>query len=335
MWTFITNSVSVEIIQAALLALRNYDFAELTLQYIPRILFDNIKLPREYQIQIAASHSDPDNAPLTAADLVPYIPGECLTVELFQNIDQQALPDAVEFVVYLVEMEMGQYRSGVYMLAEGRPEPKELQHLHARSPIRAIIKFIREQSENKNEVATVLKCLECAARKYSRPIPPLNWFFLMEYINNGMSFEDCTANNQFQMKKYALMIAANQIAHSGSAKTIVENFLQSFNAFDKDLEEIQLALDLVAKICDGVSPRILSVFLRDTLNFLHSLSESSHFEEKCHLEIGFDSIIKSFDKKCLVSENLDIIIDEIARFHDILPRDSKVCYCGNTDFSGP
>lgn len=314
LWNFIFNSKDVKIIRAALRALRNYDFQELTLQDVPHILFDNIKLPKEYQIEIAASLSDSENASLA----MPYIPGECLSIELFHNIDPHALDDAVEFITHVIETEMSQYRSGIYILPEGRPEPKEFQHLHTRSPLRAMVKFLCEQLEHKSEPVTVVKCLECVAVKYSRPIPPINWFFLIEYINSGMKFKDCTANNQFKMKKYALMIAANQIAHSGSAKTIVENYLESFDASEKDLEETQMALELVPKICDGISPRILATFLRHTLTFLHGLPASSYIEKKNHLDIGIESILKTFDKKCLVFENVDIIIDETSRFYDSL-----------------
>ncbi|XP_031635799.1 focadhesin [Contarinia nasturtii] len=323
LWKFITDTNDVEISVAACRALHNFEFSELTLQHIPTILYDSIILPKEYQIQIAASHNDPDNVPLTAADVVPFIPGECW-IELLKNINQNALNEAIELVVHLIEIEMSQYRSGVYMLAEGRPEPKELQHLHARSPLRAMIKFIWQQSENKNEPTIVIKCLECVARKYSRPIPPLNWFFLIEYINQGKSFENANSDDQFKMKKYALTIAGNQIAHSGSAKTLIENYLQSFDASVKELDEIQMCLDLVSKICDGVSPRILATFIRDTLTFLHGISASSHFEENGHFEIGLKAITQTFDKKCLIPENIDIITDEICKFYHILPSDSKI-----------
>lgn len=323
LWKFVTDANNVEIIVAALRALHNFEFTELSLQHMPSVLYDSIKLPKEYQIQIATSHSDPNNAPLTAADVVPFIPGDCW-IELLKNVNQNALNETIELVVHLIENEMSQYRSGVYMLAEGRPEPKELQHLHARSPLRAMVKFICQQSEDKIETDTVIKCLECVSRKYSRPIPPLNWFFLIEYVNQSGVFENCNSDDQFKMKKYALTIAGNQIAHSGSAKTIVENYLQSFNASDKELDEIQMALDLVGKICDGVTPRILATFIRETLSFLHGLSASSHFEENCHFEVGLRAITKVFEKKCLVPENVDIISDEVCKFNDILPSDSKV-----------
>lgn len=323
LWNFITGSNDVQIIQTAFRALRNFDFSELTLQHLPIVFYENVKLPREYQLQIAASHSDPTNAPLTAADVVPYIPGECW-IELLKHIDQDALVDAKEFVEELIETEMSQYRSGVYMLAEGRPEPKELQHLHVRSPLQAMVKFLYKQSEIKSEHTTARKCLECVARKFSRPIPPLNWFFLIEYINQGSEFESCSIDDQFEMKKYALKIAGNQIAHSGSAKTLVENYLQSFNASDKEFEEIEMALYLVSNVCASLPPRVLATFVHDTMDFLHGLSAYSNFEEGCHFEIGLKTIARVFDTKCLIAENIDIIADEICRFNYTFTSDSKV-----------
>lgn len=325
LWHFISNSSDIGIIKTALRALRNFDLTELTLKHIPSAFYENIKLPKEYQIQIVASQNDPNTVPLTVADVVPYVPGECW-IDFLQQVNPDVLEDAIDLVTYLIENEMSQYRSGVYMLAEGRPEPKELQHLHARSPLRSIVKFLAGQSEDKSDFANAIRCLRCIEKKFSRPIPPLNWFFLIEYINQGTTFGGATATDQLNMKKYALTIAGNQIAHSGSAKSLVENYLQSFDVRAKDLDEIQMALELVASVCDGVSPRILVTFIRDTLTFLHGLSASSHFEDNCHFEVGIKTISRVFDKKCLVLENVDIVTDEICRFNENLQSDSKVCH---------
>lgn len=290
---------------------------------MPAVYYETIRLPREFQMQIAASHSDPNSVPLTAADVVPYIPGECW-IKLLQQVKPSALTAAIELVTHLIESEMVQYRSGVYMLAEGRPEPKELQHLHDRSPLRAFVKFTNDESAQKSDTETALKCLQTISHKYSRPIPPLNWFFLIEYINQGAHFENASAANQFEMKKLALTIAAHQIAHSGSAKMLVENYLQSFKASECDLHEIEMAFELVSTICDGISSRILANFVHSSLAFLYDLSASSHFEENCHFEIALESLIKVFKRKCLVPENIDIITDEILGFNDRLHIDNKV-----------
>lgn len=323
LWRHATTSNDVEVIKSALKALRNFNFTELSLEHMPAVLYENIRLPKEYQIQIAASHSDPDSAPLTAANVVPYVPGNCW-IELLRCIDERAFDDAMDFIAFLIESEMSQYRSGVYMLADGRPEPKELQHLHDRSPLRAIVKFLIAESADKIDFQTALKCLECVSRKYSRPIPPLNWFYLIEYVNEGPKFEGFRDEDYVKMKKFALTIAANQIAHSGSAKALIENYLQSFDVNNKQNDEIQMALELVASVSDGVTPQILATFLHRSTAFAYNLSASSHFEEKCHFEIALDAIAKIYDRKCLIAENVDIVSDELCRFYDMLQCDSTV-----------
>lgn len=323
LWTYATTSNDVEIIKSALNALRNFNFTELTLEHMPVVLYENIRLPKEYQIQIAASHSDPNEAPLTAANVVPYVPGNCW-IELLRCIHASALDDAIEFIAFLIESEMSQYRSGVYMLAEGRPEPKELQHLHDRSPLRALVKFLIAESSDKIDFQTAIKCLECVASKYSRPIPPLNWFYLIEYINEGPRFEGFQEEDSVKMKKFALTIAANQIGHSGSAKALIENYLQTFDVSGKHTDEIHMAVDLVSSVSDGVSPQILAKFLHRATDFAYNLSESSNFEDNCHFEIVLNAIAKTYDRKCLIPENIDVITDELCRFYEMLPCESMV-----------
>lgn len=317
LWTFVTTSNDVEIIRSALIALRNFNFTELTLKHMPAVLYDSIRLPKEYQLQIAASHSEPDTKPLTAADVVPYVPGDCW-IELLRWINESALNDAIEFIQFLIESEMSQFRSGQYMLPDGRPEPKELQNLHERSPLRAVVKFLIMESVDKIDFPTALKCLECISNKYSRPIPPLNWFFLIEYINEGPKFEGFREEDYIKMKKFALSIAANQIAHSGSAKALIENYLQSFDVNAKQSDEIQMIMEIVANISDGVSPQILASFIQ------RAMTSSSNFENDFHFEMTLKSIAKAFDKKCLIAENVDILTDELCRFNDTLQCDSMV-----------
>lgn len=206
------------------------------------------------------------------------------------------------------------------MLPDGRPEPKELQNLHERSPLRAIVKFLIMESLDKIDFPTALKCLECLSKKYSRPIPPMNWFFLIEYVNEGPKFEGFRDEESINLKKFALTIAANQIAHSGSAKALIENYLQSFDVNTKQSDEIQMILEIVANISDGVSPQILASFIQRTIK------SSINFENDFHFEMTLKSIAKAFDKKCLIAENINILTDELCRFNDTLQCDSMVAW---------
>lgn len=323
LWSFVMNSDQKEIIQHALIALKNFDFTELTLKHIPTLFYEEIHIPKEFQKQIEDSKSNPDAVELTVVDVVPYIPGECW-IEFLKKINQNAVEDAIEFVVHLIESEMLQYKSGVYMLPEGRPEPNDMKQLHARSPLRAIVKYIREQSDWNTEATLAVRCLQCIGNKYSRPMPPLNWFFLIEYINHGTKFSDSDASERFEMKMQALRIASNQTAHSGSARNIIENYLQQFDTNTKDMEEILLIVKLVPNICFGVVPRILASFLRNILDFLYQHSASTKFEENSHFEQSIQSLTELFELKCPAMENVDIVVDKLCRFNDIIDSDTKI-----------
>lgn len=323
LWSFVINSDVTEIIQCALLALRNFDFSELTLKHMPSLFYEQIHIPKEYQKQIEDSKSNAQLKPLTVADVLPYIPGECW-IEFLQKINQNVIESAIEFVANSIETEMLQYRSGVYMLPEGRPEPNDMKQLHAKSPLRAIIRYIKEQSEWNTEPTLAVKCLQCISQKYSRPMPPLNWFFLIEYMNHASKFANSTAAEQFDMKMQALKIASNQTAHSGSARNLIENYLQQFDADVKDLDETIFLLKLVPNLCLGTTSRILAAFLKNTLTFLYQHSLSSHFEENCHFEQAIVALMSLFDQTQPTNENIDIVIDELGQFNELLDSEMRI-----------
>lgn len=318
LWKLVTDSDSAPIISSALRALRNFNFAELTLKHFPALFYADIQISSEYKRMIAASESDPEREgdPLTVADVVPYIPGECW-VELISKVNQNAVDAAVDLAIHVVEEEVSQYRSGVYMLSEGRAEPNELQHLHNRSPLRAIVKFLAAQAKSVSESRVVVQCLQCIAHKYSRPIPPLNWFFLTGFITGNCD----DPSDQFNMRKLALTIAANQIAHSGSAKNLVESFVQEFDVATKSSEEIETVAELLPSIVNGVSSRLFAAFLEKIVAHLLSTinGRDNDLLDKC-----LAGVSKVFSHKCLAPENLDIVIDELSKCYQGIDADHKV-----------
>lgn len=309
------------IIVPALNALRNFDFADLMLKHMPAILTETLKIPNEYQILIKESITDPlrTGPPLTAAEVVPYIPGECW-IELLEKVNQNAIDAAIELVTHLIDAEICQFRSGIYLLGDGRAEPMELVQLHARSPLRALIKYVKLQSGFIENPTLVTHCLRCLAQKYSRPLPPFNWFYLAEYINANDHVTDCSI--RWEMKKYAITIAANQIAHSGSAKSIIENYVRTFDVADCSDDEMHLIMELLPGICNGLTPSILATFLCNALPFLYELSKSSKFEASCSFERAVELIARIFNAKCLIAENVDIVVDELIKYEASLDADA-------------
>lgn len=318
LWKFVIDSDSTQIMSSALKALKNFNFTELTLKHFPKIFYENIRIPIEFQRIIAASNNDPlrDGEPLTVADVIPYIPGECW-IELISNVNQNVINDAVNLIIHVIEDEVSQYGSGVYMLSEGRAEPTELQHLHNRSPLRAIIKYLASQTKIISENKTIVYCFRCISHKYSRPIPPLNWFFLAEYISNN-SFG---SSEQFEIQKLALTVAANQIAHSGSAKNLIENFVQNFDSPNQTTKNIEMIIELFPTISDGIQPNVLANFCEITIKYIIATIN----DDDCQL---FDKCIQAmsnvFTKKCLLAENIDIFIDELTKCNHEIDSEHQV-----------
>lgn len=294
---------------------------------MPHVYQENLKIPNEYQKAIEASKNDTNrNASLTAADVMPYIPGECW-IKLLDKINQNAVVNAIELISHLIENEISEFRSGVYILPEGRPEPNDLSQLHPQSPLRAIIKFCtqtnQQQTSYSNPSLLILHCLKCISKKFSKPIPPVNCFFLLKFIND--TTENVNQNEHvFQLKKSSLTIAANQIEHSGSARNLIEKYLQNFDASGRGDEDILMIMELFQQICNGVAPRVLADFLQNLLLLAFERSKSNQFKNDCLFEKLIKIVATVCDNKCKISENYDICVDQIVKYNNIIDYNEKV-----------
>lgn len=322
LWEYVTDHDARDVIKPALMALKNFNISELALKHIPALYREKLIIPSEFQKQIAASAKDPDgDKVLTAADVVPYIPGECW-LQLLEKVNQSAVDAAVELIAHYIECEISQFRSGVYMVTGGRTEPNELSQLHARSALRALTKYIVAQSKynNPEKVTVLINCLKCVSRKYSKPIPPFDWFFLLDLLDKRFDEEE----HPYQIRQYCLTIAANQVAHSGSARNLIENYLQQFRPNNRYNEEIKCVVELVPQMCNGINTDILQGFLNETTDHAYAQSKSSHFESDCLLGVVFKAFAPIFKEKCLIQENVHAIIQLFRKYYDILELKNKV-----------
>lgn len=325
LWHYVNDFDDKEIIASALNSLRNYDYTALQLKHMPKVYQENLRIPNEYQKVIEASKNS--DKPLTADDVVPYIPGECW-IQFLDKINQNAIENAIELVSHLIEMEISQFRSGVYMLPEGRAEPNNLSQLHPQSQLRAIIKFCtqstHQHSSYSNTSLLTLHCLRCISKKFTKPIPPVNCFFLIKFINVDTTEDEERIGLAFELKKTSLTIAANQIEHSGSARDLIENYLQNFKASDKSDDEILVVMDLLQQICNGATPRILADFLKNTFSFAFERSKSSYFEKGCLFMRLIRRVALVCENNCKIPENYDICVDEIVKYNNIINFNQKV-----------
>lgn len=235
LWHNVQHSPHTEVVIASLAALQNFDFTELALLTLPEMFRQNLTLPSEFTKQ-AIDSGDPERK---AEDFVPYIPGECW-LQLIENIRPDAIEAAANFVSYIIRKEIEAFRSGVYTLPEGHPEPNSLSRLSAtRSTLRAVVRSLIHQPTRLNDRILEYN-LRSLAAPFPKPIPPLNWFFLLDFMGRSVP-----------IRMVCLLLAANQLLQSGSAKNLLENYLTEFRAESCEELEIEQCFELLPLLVGG------------------------------------------------------------------------------------
>lgn len=225
-------------IKCALSAFKSWSYDTLTLDMIPDTYRENIALPEA-----------PSGMEVSILDL--EVPGECY-VQLLSKINPYALQAAGELISHFMRQEIGEYRSGHYLVKEGQAEPINYKNLPKQSIVKALTHFVIQQATTKKTEKIVddtilLEALNILSQKYSRPLPPLNWSFLHELVHKSKD-----------IRAKCMGIAAKQAVISGTAKRLIENFL--INIDENAHEDIEIALNILADLCNGTSNEILKIF---------------------------------------------------------------------------
>lgn len=144
------------------------------------------------------------------------------------------------------------------------------KNLPKQSILKALVQLVISQTTTKRSEKLVsekvlVSALNVLGRRFSRPLPPLNWCFLFDLMHQSE-----------EIKVECLTIAAKQSTISGTAKRLIENFLVNLDG--NDLDDVNTALNALPLLCDGISTEVF----RTSLNFVFSQSSirPSVFEEK-------------------------------------------------------
>ncbi|XP_017471744.1 PREDICTED: focadhesin isoform X2 [Rhagoletis zephyria] len=305
LWLTISRTDSeAEIVREALSALKSFEIGTLlAMRHIPIQYRQDIPGVREF---------------IGGREVVDLqqemVPGE-IWVRLLQNIRPECGSAVADLIAHHIYAEINSYRSGVYRLPEGKPEPRKLQGLFPQSPLRAVVSYLVGQSrfgDHVTEPHVVTNALRAISKKFPKPIPPLDWCFLHSFFH--LSFE---------ARKYCILIAKNQLLHSGTAKRLLENFLADFepNCFEEDL---LLLFSLLPEIANGISLQILKNFAEKIAIYSFKESQLSGFTEGCLFEKFIDSVKYIFLGKCDIPEVLDIFTLIVERYMDSMDLDSRL-----------
>ncbi|CAG9799476.1 unnamed protein product [Chironomus riparius] len=261
-------------INCALNAFKSWTYDTLTLDMIPDTYRENISLPEA-----------PTGMEVSMLDL--EVPGECY-VQLLSKINPHCLHSVGDLISHFIRQEISEYRSGHYLVKEGHAEPINYKTLPKQSIVKALTHFVIQQAMTKKvdklvDETILIEALNILSQKYSRPLPPLNWTFLHELVHKGKA-----------IRAKCMAVASKQAIISGTAKRLIENFL--INIDESSHEDIEIALDILVDLCNGVSNEILKLFLDKIFT--------------CHSDKLDEEILKllSHEKHVTNRENLTMII---------------------------
>lgn len=213
LWNYITNSNDPQINIVAFNALKRFNHNTMQLNQIPEAL-----LPQSLK-QDADSQSNNSNDDKMVAIVDQYIPGD-FWIGVMININYEAASGVVDLLSHYIHQEIEKFRGAVYIIPEGRPEPLSFTALPAKSVLRAITHQLIKISKTQTRIDDFCleNCLNILSKDFPKPIPPLNWTFLHEFMHRGD-----------HIRRSCITIAVNQCLYSGTAKRLIENVLVEFD----------------------------------------------------------------------------------------------------------
>lgn len=226
LWHLVVHADDHRIKVAALNALQHYDVSVLKLADMPEDFRQNIALPTEFLKALSEGEPAPD-----PVDVLTYVPSECW-LQVLQFVNHSASEAASDLVAHHIRTEVSAFKSGVYTLPEGHPEPKHVNRLSRQSPLKAVLKFLLAESQkaspsSRNRHLTFFS-LRSISFRFANPMPALHWSFLVEFMQP----------DEPEMTQFCLQILANQMQCSASAVQTIESYvissMDSENKIDLD-----------------------------------------------------------------------------------------------------
>ncbi|XP_055610061.1 focadhesin-like [Uranotaenia lowii] len=298
LWQFVTDFDDGEVIIAALEALKAFPPEMMTIFQIPSIFRGDIKLP------------DPEDESLEAKQ----IPGECW-VYLIKYVHYSALEAAGNLVIHHIANEMQTYRGGVFLTPEGRPEPSSLKYLPKKSILSSIVNFLISESKKLNRCEGneqfLKNLLNIIAHKYPKPIPPLDWCFLLDYIHV------C-----FEMRRPCLQISIKQMPVSGSAKRLVENYMVVLIDGVMEAEDVLVFYENLEIVTESASNDLYKRFIHLSLKYLIELAEDGDQSFALVTKYLKAAIVKSYEN----GENVEYLYETIDNMFSRFDLNSECFY---------
>ncbi|KAJ4448220.1 hypothetical protein ANN_10234, partial [Periplaneta americana] len=257
LWSYVSMSKEQEVVSAAFRALAKADLEKLSLKTLPECYRQRLQLPAAYA-------KTPVDAARRPEDVLTYIPCECW-IQVLQGVPTEMLDAAGDTLGEWLSVELTLYLSSIYRTAAARGEPGSYSYLHHRSICRGLVEYLHRASQGTLEppkVPVIRQCLRILGRTFPRPLPPHNWSFLQEFLQEAT------------LTKHCLSILAKQASTSPSSRKIMENFLGTLQSSTENLETAKHLFENLSDLCRGIPPNSLKPFLEASFNLAIETSEN-------------------------------------------------------------
>lgn len=265
LWHFVVYAEDHIIKAAALNALQHFDYNHFRLSDLPEDFRQNVVLPSEFLKTLGEGEPVPD-----PVDVLTYVPGECW-LQVLQFVNHSASEAASDLVAHYISTEVEAFKSGVYILPEGHPEPRHVNRLSRQSPLKAVLKFLMAESQKsspcRNDHLTYFG-LRSISFVFANPMPSLQWTFMVEFMTQDA--------HQPEVKHLSLHILANQMQYSPSATQLIENYLSS-DSDEKD--DMMIGLELLPKVAPWLADDFFERWVSSLLEFAFNKSQPNGFQK--------------------------------------------------------
>lgn len=229
---------------------------------MPEDFRQNIALPTEFLKNLEEGEPAPD--PL---EVLTYVPSECW-LQVLQYVNHSASEAASDLVSHHIRTEVAAFKSGVYTLPEGHPEPRHVNRLSRQSPLKAVLKFLLSESQkptpsSRNRHLSFFS-LRSISMDFAKPMPALQWSFLVEFMQP----------DEPEMTQFCLRILAKQMQCSVSAVQTIESYVIS-SIESKNKNDLINGFEFLPKAAEWISDDLLYRWTEFLLEFSLQISRTS------------------------------------------------------------
>uniref|UniRef100_A0A0P4VWJ2 Uncharacterized protein n=1 Tax=Scylla olivacea TaxID=85551 RepID=A0A0P4VWJ2_SCYOL len=288
LWNWVASHRTLSVVKAAYEALEKFPYDSYTLKMLPQYAREGHQLP-------ASKAATPFEAARKPEDVLDYVPG-LGWIKLITGCPESHLEFVESFTKSLVAREVAALPKGIYLTAvqeakrkgvksaSGQPEPPSYSFFKDHSTLKALVSFLidcpllMERCDDPRRKERLLRScviiMEALGQSLSRPYPVVNWSFLEKVLSSAYAL----ANYEWtkRIRHSIFQITSRQCNKSGSASTIISQWLIPGSGSGLTKEDELVLFSLLEHIGRGLPPTVLQPFLANV--FKQHQGDAAHMK---------------------------------------------------------